>query len=78
MDLSVTLTQAVTVRNAMSAQASVLYATSSDPAIVETAAILDTKVGQLLLRWATEADKPTVTAFLAQLPGAIKVESITG
>lgn len=79
MELTVTLAQAVAVKTALTAQASVLYARDgSDLTKVGMVAFLDTKVGQLVLRWATDADKPLVTMLLAQLPGAVEVADITG
>ena len=79
MEVTVTLTQALAVRDALSAQVAVLYAKDTvDPTRVGILAFLDTKSGQMVLRWATEADKPLITALLAQAPTAVEVADITG
>ena len=79
MELSVTVTQALAVKTAMSAQATVLFARDgNDLTKVGIISICDAKAGQLLLRWATAADAPTVTSFLTQVPGAVEVADITG
>jgi len=79
MELSVTVTQAITIKNALSAQALLLYARNgSDLTKVGGIALLDAKAGQIFLRWATEGDAPTVTALLTQVPNAIEVADITG
>jgi hypothetical protein len=79
MDVTVTLAQAIAVRQTMSQQATVLYSRTPDrPNVVEVMALLDPKVGQMLMRWASEADKPSLTSFLNAFPGAVEVASITG
>jgi hypothetical protein len=79
MEVTVTLAQAIAVRQTMSPQATVIYARTPDrPDIVDIMALLDPKVGQMLMRWATEEDKPRLTNFLNAFPGAVEVASITG
>jgi hypothetical protein len=79
MEVTVTLSQAVAVRQTMSQQATVLYSRTPDrPNIVDIMALLDPKVGQMLMRWASEEDKPSLTSFLNAFPNAVEVASITG
>jgi hypothetical protein len=79
MDFTVTLAQANALKQSLSNQATVVYArTAEQPPRVEVMALLDPKSGQMLLRWASEADKPSLTSFLNTFPGAVEVASITG
>ena len=79
MELSVTMTQALAVKAALSAQATVLYAKDgNDPTKVGIISLLDPRGGEMLLRWANANDAPTVAAFLAQVPTAVEVADITG
>jgi len=79
MELTVTLPQALNVKTALSAQAATLYAkNAADPTRVGIIAFLDTKAGQIVLRWATAADAPLVTQLLTSIPAAVEVEDITG
>ena len=79
MELSVTVAQAIAIKNVMSASSTMLFARNgTDSTRVDVVSILDAKAGQLLLRWANEGDAPLVTALLAQVPGAVEVAAITG
>jgi hypothetical protein len=78
MDLTATYDQFKVVKSAMSAQVTVIYSRDgNDLTLVRRAALLDPKMGGTSFSWGTDLDKPLVTTFLADLPGAVEVLDIT-
>ena len=79
MNFTVSYAQFKLLKSTMGVQAVVLYCPdTSVPPMVVCAAILDPKLGGSSFDWSDPTQMPPVTTFLADLPGALEVASITG
>lgn len=77
MTLTCTLAQAVAVKNMMTAPCCMWVRNVEVSTRVDELALCDTKLGHIIITFASEADKPTVTQVTTNFASNAEVASIS-